>query len=61
VRIHSLEGRLLRPGATLHVVVAFSGTVGKYTRLRIRKGKIPLRTDMCLVPGGPGPLSCPPR
>jgi hypothetical protein len=59
VRIRRLERRLLRPGATLRVFITAAGTVGKYTRFRIRTARTPLRTDMCLVPGSIRPLGCP--
>ena len=61
LRIRRLEGRLLRPGATLRLFVTGPGTVGKYTRFRIRRGKPPRRTDMCLVPGNSSPVACPGR
>jgi hypothetical protein len=61
VRIRRLEGRLLRPGTTLRVFVTTAGAVGKYTRFRIRRSRIPRRTDLCLLPGSGRPLSCPGR
>jgi len=59
VRIRRLEGRLLRPGTTLRVFVTSAGAVGKYTRFRIGRSRIPRRTDLCLLPGSGRPLSCP--
>ena len=35
------------------------GEIGKYTRLRIRKGKRPTRVDRCLMPGSKQPTPCP--
>jgi hypothetical protein len=61
LRIRSLEGKLLRPGASLRLFVTRPDAVGKYTRFRILKGKPPSRTDMCLVPGNGRPLTCPAR
>jgi hypothetical protein len=61
LRIRRVEGRLLRPGATLKLFVTRAGTVGKYTRFRILKAKPPRRTDMCLVPGSGRPVACPSR
>jgi PKD repeat protein len=61
LRIRRLEGRLLRPGATLRLYLTRSDAVGKYTRFRIRKDKSPARSDMCLVPGSGRPLACPSR
>jgi hypothetical protein len=58
-RVRRLERRTLRPGAILRVFVTRSDVIGKYTRFRIRKGKPPLRQDLCLIPGGVGPVSCP--
>jgi hypothetical protein len=51
--------RHLRAGARLEIRVTKAGTVGKYTRFTIRKGKAPLRTDMCLAAGGERPVRCP--
>jgi hypothetical protein len=51
--------RLLRAGATLRVLVSSPGSVGKYTRFRIRRGRVPARRDRCLPPGGTIPIRCP--
>jgi PKD domain len=59
LRIRRLEGRLLRPGATLRLFVTRADSIGKYTRFKIRRGKSPARSDMCLVPGSGRPLVCP--
>jgi PKD repeat protein len=59
VRIRRFGHRLLRAGAVLKVLVASPGSVGKYTRFRIRRGKVPSRQDRCLPPGGRDPISCP--
>ena len=61
LRIRRLEGRLLRPGATLRLFVTRLDAVGKFTRFRIRRNKPPTRSDMCLVPGSSTPLACPSR
>jgi PKD repeat protein len=61
LRVRRLEGRLLRPGSMLRLFVTRAGTVGKYTRFRIRRGRPPVRRDMCLVPGNGRPLACPSR
>jgi hypothetical protein len=61
LRIGRLEGRLLRPGATLRLFVTGVGRVGKYTRFRILKAKPPIRTDMCLAAGSGRPIACPSR
>jgi PKD repeat protein len=59
VRIRKLEKHLLRVGANVKVYVSKSGAIGKFTRFRIRKGKPPLRRDLCIVPGKPAPVQCP--
>jgi hypothetical protein len=59
LRIRRLEGELLRPGATLRLFVTRADSIGKYTRFKIRRGKSPARSDMCLVPGSGRPLACP--
>jgi hypothetical protein len=33
--------------------------VGKYTRIRIRKLAVPVRSDRCLLPDSPKPTACP--
>jgi PKD repeat protein len=58
VRIRRLE-RLLRPGVRVRVYVTKHGMVGKYTRLRFRAGKAPLRADSCVMPGSWAPAECP--
>jgi hypothetical protein len=59
VRMRPLEGRLLRPGATVEVRVTKGGAIGKFTRFKVRRRKPPTRTDLCLVPGSSAPLHCP--
>ncbi len=59
IRIKQLERRLLRAGVSVKVWVSRQGEVGKYTRFRIRKGKPPVRTDLCIEPGSTAPLECP--
>ena len=51
VNLTAFQGRFFRAGVTLVVRVTRPGHIGKVTRLRIRNGKPPLRTDLCLVPG----------
>jgi hypothetical protein len=51
--------RYLRPGAMLQVFISKPGEIGKYTRLRVRRGKLPDRLDLCLDPTGVKPLACP--
>jgi hypothetical protein len=59
VRVRKLEGKLLRGGTLIRVLVSRPGEIGKYTRFRIRGGKSPLRNDLCLLPGHIGPRECP--
>jgi hypothetical protein len=51
--------RWLRAPATLEIVVTKPGRIGKYTRLRVRRGKRPLRKDLCIFPGKRRPQRCP--
>jgi hypothetical protein len=44
-RVRPLAGRSLRAGVRLDVTVTKRDRIGKYTRLRIRRGKPPARTD----------------
>jgi len=50
--------RHLRGGVVLEVRVARRGMVGKYVRFTIRKGKSPLRRDMCLRSTSGRPVRC---
>jgi PKD repeat protein len=59
VRFRELEGRRLRAGASLVVRVTKAGTIGKYTRFRIRAGLAPSRVDRCVEPGSREPVECP--
>ena len=57
-RLRPYEG-FLRAGLRLTVTVTAPGLIGKYTSLRIRTGRAPLRSDRCLMPGGTRPVRCP--
>jgi PKD domain-containing protein len=59
IRIRALEGHLLRVRTTVKVYVTKANAIGKFTRFKIRKGRTPLRGDLCLTPGAPGPGACP--
>jgi hypothetical protein len=48
VRIRKLEGRLLRAGSMIRIYVTKTGAIGKYTSIRVRRGKPPRRADRCL-------------
>jgi PKD repeat protein len=58
VRIKALERRL-PVGTRLQVKITQPGLVGKYTRFKIRRLKVPVRTDRCLMPGSGRPVACP--
>ncbi|HEX9481588.1 MAG TPA: hypothetical protein VF927_05770, partial [Solirubrobacteraceae bacterium] len=51
--------RFLHTGAVIEVFVSKAGVVGKYTRLRVRRGKLPERVDSCLALGSLNLLQCP--
>jgi hypothetical protein len=59
IRVKKLERRLLRGGTSLKILVSRQGEIGKYTRFKIRTGKAPIRTDLCLTPGSTAPKECP--
>jgi hypothetical protein len=58
VRVRSLQRRY-RPRATIEIRVTQPQKIGKYTRVRTRRGKAPLRIDRCLMPGSTRPVRCP--
>ena len=60
VRVRRFARKILRPGSVVQVSVTRAGEIGKYTRLRVRKGKPPVRVDRCLMPGSRRPVRCPP-
>ena len=47
IRFRALE-RVLAPGTVLEVLVRKRDRIGKYTRLRLREGRPPVRQDLCL-------------
>jgi hypothetical protein len=51
--------RSLPAGVTLEVLVSKPGEIGKYTRFKVRRAKLPERTDTCLNAAGTQPLVCP--
>jgi PKD repeat protein len=59
VRVRRFRHRLVRAGAVIKVLVSSPGSIGKYTRFRIRRGRVPARQDRCLLPGSTDPISCP--
>jgi PKD repeat protein len=59
VRIRRFPNRIVRAGAFVSVYVTKAGSIGKYTRFRVRKGRPPARRDRCLPPAGTTPIPCP--
>jgi hypothetical protein len=59
ISIRKLQDRLLRSGVVVEISVTSSGAIGKYTRLEVRRGKPPRRSDSCLTPGSTAPVACP--
>jgi hypothetical protein len=51
--------RSLPAGVTLEVLISKPGEIGKYTRFKVRRAKLPERSDACLNPAGTQPLVCP--
>jgi hypothetical protein len=51
--------RTLRAGVVLQVRVYKAGQIGKFTSLKVRRHKLPLRADACLGPTSPTPIACP--
>jgi hypothetical protein len=58
VRFRRLQRRL-RSGTVIEIFAGRPGTVGKYTRFRIRRGLAPARVDACFVAGTGHPSRCP--
>ena len=58
MHVRRFARRVLRPGAVLQIWVTKPAEIGKYTRFRIRKGKLPSRVDRCLRPGSKRPVRC---
>jgi PKD repeat protein len=58
VRLRSLE-RQLPAGTVIGILVTEPGRVGKSTTFRIRRSKVPLRTDGCVMPGARSAARCP--
>jgi hypothetical protein len=58
IHVRALQ-RSYRPRATIEIRVTQPRKIGKYTRVRTRRGKAPLRIDRCLMPGKTRPVRCP--
>ena len=59
LRVHALEGKTLRAGVRLEVLISKRDRIGKYTRFRIRRDRPPLRVDRCLRFGAASGSPCP--
>ena len=59
LRIRAFDGKRLREGVTLEVLVSKRDRIGKYTRFRIRRGSSPRRFDTCLRFGARRGSRCP--
>ena len=58
-RVRLRKGELLyRAGAILEIRVTGRARIGKFTRLRMRRGRAPARLDRCLAPGAAVPSAC---
>ncbi|HEY2181400.1 MAG TPA: Ig-like domain-containing protein, partial [Solirubrobacteraceae bacterium] len=51
--------RPLRAGVVLEVRISRAGQIGKYTRLVVRRGRLPQRVDLCVEPAGVKAIACP--
>jgi hypothetical protein len=51
--------RPLRAGVVLQIRVTKAGQIGKFTSFKIRRHKLPLRSDSCLSPTSSTPVACP--
>lgn len=58
VEFPELEARL-QPGVVIEVFVTEQQRIGKFTRFKIRAGKVPKREDRCVKPGSRRPVDCP--
>ena len=59
LRVRALQGKRLRAGAQLEVLVSKRDRIGKYTRFRIMRDRPPLRVDRCLPFGEKRGKACP--
>ncbi len=56
-RVRRLEGQF-SAGTVIKIFIRKGRTLGKYTRLRIRRNAAPARIDRCLEPGSARPVRC---
>jgi hypothetical protein len=55
-----LAGRRLRPGTVLEIRITLRDRIGKVVRHRMRAGRLPRSTVLCLPPSQAAPAACPP-
>jgi uncharacterized membrane protein YgcG len=58
LRLRRFE-RSIPAGTVIEIRVTKPRRIGKFTRLRIRSGRAPARTDLCVTPVRKGPIRCP--
>ncbi len=59
VKLHKLFGkRKLKPGATITIRITQPDAIGKVVRYKIRRGKPPKSSVLCLPPGARKPGRC---
>jgi hypothetical protein len=51
--------RALRAGVSLQIRVTMSGQIGKFTSFAVRRGKLPVRKDQCVLTTVSKPFPCP--
>ncbi len=51
--------RALRAGVVLQIRITKPGQIGKFTSFKIRRHKLPLRSDSCLSAASAAPIACP--
>jgi hypothetical protein len=51
--------RALRAGLTLQIRVTMNGQIGKFTSFAVRRGKLPVRKDQCVLTTISKPFPCP--
>lgn len=59
LRVRAIEGKRLRAGTRLEVLITKRDHIGKYTRFVIRRGRPPRRMDRCLRFGETRASACP--
>jgi hypothetical protein len=57
VRIRRAQ-RLFRAGQAIEIRMTQKGRIGKFTKVRFRRGRTPARSDKCLLPGAKKPSTC---